>query len=491
MKDFFTILDTDQTLDPDDWEQTKELAVQMVRDMFDYMKEIPTQSVWTPMPDHVKTAFLQPVPFLPQRTAEIYQEFKDLILPYNKGNAHPRFWGWAIGAGSPLGVMAELLATAMNPDICMGGHAPMYVEEQVIEWMKTIMDFPASAGGTLVSGASMANLTALIVARNNTGAGVIRENGMMQTQENKLVMYASAEVHSCVKKAAEAMGIGRNGVRLIKADESYRMKTDELLRQIKEDIEKGLQPFCVVATVGTVNTGAIDPLETIRSICDEYGLWMHIDGAFGALAKLVPQYHNVLHYLNAADSVAFDLHKWMSMPIGCGCVLVKDQEVYRRSFSLQSDYLKHFNSGVAAGPDPTFNYGLEMTKPFRALKVWMALKEHGIHKYANVIEKNIAQAFYLEHLIKETNELEVMAPVALNIVCFRFNPRGVEEPVLDQWNQAILLAVQESGCAVLSHTLLQGKFVLRVALLNHRTQKEDLNWLVGHIIFIAKTLLTC
>ena len=482
MKDLLSLLETNDSLDPVNWEEMKGLAHEMVEDMFAYLKPCVEQSVWKAIPEEIKTTFEQPLPSLPESPLSVYQKFKDTILPYSKGNIHPRFWGWAIGTGSPFGMMAEMLAGGLNPDICMGAHAPMYVEEQVINWLKVFMGFPSDAGGTLVSGTSMANLTGLLAARNNCHEQRIREEGLCGLTQKGLVMYASSEVHSCIKKAAEVMGIGRSALRLIKVDQRYRMISEELTKRIEQDRADGYEPFCVVATVGSVNTGAIDPLDEIREVCNRFKLWMHIDGAFGALARNVPEYKEELKTMQLANSLAFDLHKWFSVPMGCGCVIVKDKTAFRNSFSLQSNYLVQFKEGVAAGPDPTFNYGIEMTKPFRALKVWMTVREHGIEHHTAIIRRNIAQAFYLQQLVQQEATLEMVTPVILNIVCFRYIYGEFELERLNQINQDILLKIQNSGIAVLSHTMLNEQFVLRAAMLNHRTQKADLHFLIKLVI---------
>ncbi|HVV06862.1 MAG TPA: pyridoxal-dependent decarboxylase [Puia sp.] len=485
MDNYPHILEKERSLDPGDWDGMKRLALSMVEDMFEYLRNIRDRPVWQKLPEAIKTGFKKPLPRQPQEVEDIYGEFKEMILPYSKGNVHPRFWGWAIGTGSPFGMLAEMLAAAINPDICMGGHAPMYVEEQVIEWMKEVMGFPAGASGVLVSGASMANLTALIVARD---AFLSRTAEVKDGGAARLVLYASQETHSCIKKAVDVMGLDRGALRMIETDGAFQINIDLLEQTIREDIKNGYHPFCIVANAGTVNTGAIDALESIYGLCQKYRLWMHVDGALGAFSILIPELKEKFAYLPYADSVAFDLHKWMSMPISVGCVLVRDGHLHRNSFSIQSNYLVNSAEAITDGPDPTYNYGIEMTKPFRALKVWMCLKEHGIDRYMSIFRQNVAQALFLGALIRAEASLELMCPVTLNVVCFRYAGTQKEEKTLNRLNSHILSEMQLSGVAVVSHTLLGGRYVLRAALINHRSTKEDFVLLIRTVVAIGNKL---
>jgi glutamate/tyrosine decarboxylase-like PLP-dependent enzyme len=271
-------------------------------------------------------------------------------------------------------------------------------------------------------------------------------------------------------------------------NDKYEMDTVHLQELIEEDKKDGNIPFCVVANVGTVNTGAIDPLDKIFWICCKENLWMHVDGAFGALLKLLPEYEEQLDCLEFADSIAFDLHKWMSIPYEAGVVLVKDADTHRKTFALQPDYISNNERGIAAGPELTSNFGFELSRNFKALKVWMSLKEHGIEKFARLIRQNITQAKYLTDLVEQNEELELAAPTATNIVCFRFNP-GKNDLDLDKLNKEILMRLQESGIAAPSYTKLHGKYCLRVANVNHRTTINDFDVLVNEIIKIGNQVL--
>lgn len=477
----------DQNLDPQDWNALHTLAHQMVDDMLQYLRTVSDRPVWQPTPPAVKAFAQNPLPRLGEDPAQIYADFKRYILPYTKGNIHPRFFAWVQGTGTPLGALADFLASTMNPNVAIGDHAAMYIDAQVIEWCKTIMDFPATASGMLVSGATNANITALTVARNAFHPE-LRERGL-QALPGQLVAYGSVETHSCVQKAMEVLGIGNANFRRIPVDAGYRIDLAALIDHIARDRAAGFLPFCIVANAGTVNTGAIDPLAELRDISTREGLWLHVDGAFGALAKVVPEYAEILAPLATADSLAFDLHKWMYLPYEVGCVLIRDRVAHRQAFALQPSYLQSEQRGLAAGPDPNTNYGLELSRGFKALKVWMSVREHGMDRYAALIAQNIAQCAYLGALIEAAPTLELLAPVTLNIVCYRYNPGGMPLEELNALNQEILIRLQEEGIAAPSGTWLQGRYALRVANVNHRSIKADFECLVAETERIGKAVV--
>jgi aromatic-L-amino-acid/L-tryptophan decarboxylase len=407
----------------------------------------------------------------------VYQDFVENVLPYPMGNIHPRFWGWVMGNGTPFAAMAELLAATMNPNMGGGDHGANYVEVQVLDWLKEMFHYPADASGLLVSGASMANLVGLTVARNTLAGYDIRSQGL-RAGPRQMVLYASQEVHSCVHKAAELLGLGRDALRLVPVNTDYEMDLEALERAINDDRAAGLQPFCVVGTSGTVNTGAIDDLQGIAEICEREHLWFHVDGAIGAVAILAPEVRACVEGLQRSDSMALDLHKWMYMPFEAGCVLVRSEPAHRKAFSLTPEYLAHAERGLAAGKLWFSDYGLQLTRGFRALKVWMSLKEHGVHKFGRMIQQNMAQAQYLAQRVEASPMLEIMAPVQLNIVCFRYNPGGLEDEALNRLNQEVLIRLHESGIAVPSYTTLSGCYCLRAAITNHRSRREDFDIMV-------------
>ena len=474
----------DLTLDPENWDAMRQLGHQMIDDLFDYWENIREEKIWKPIPEEVKEFLDQPIPEKGQDPAEVYQEFKQNIFPYNKGNVHPRFFAWIQGTGTPLGVLADLLASGMNPNVAIGEHSAMYVDRQVINWCKELMNYPADASGILVSGGSMANITALTVARNSFREEKIRAKGI-KSASAQLVLYCSVETHSCIQKAAEIIGLGTDAVRKIGVNDHYEMKADKLEAQIQQDIQQGLLPFCIVGTSGTVNTGAIDPMDELLAISRKYGLWFHVDGAYGALAKLDPKYAERLKAIEEADSLAFDLHKWLYVPYEVGCTLIRDAKMHRDSFALTPNYLIQESRGLSGGLDSINNHGFELSRGFKALKIWMSIKEHGRGKYAQMIAQNNRQAEYLADLVNRDPNLELMAPVSMSITCFRMIKPRFSEDQLRELNREILLRLQEEGIASPSSTILNGKYTLRVANVNQRTRMEDMDLLVRQVLRIG------
>jgi aromatic-L-amino-acid decarboxylase len=479
----------EETLDPPDWDSFRSLAHRMLDDMLNYQQEIRQRPVWQPVPEEVKTFLKKPLPFEPQTHEQVYQDFLHNVLPYPMGNPHPRFWGWVMGNGTPFAAMAELLAAVMNPNMGGGDHGANYVEAQVLEWLKEMFGYPADASGLLVSGASMANLVGLTVARNTLAGYDIRNQGL-RAASKQMVLYASQEVHSCVFKAVELLGLGREALRLIPVNQDYEMDLEALERAIFADRQAGFQPFCVVASSGTVNTGAIDDLQGIADICQREGLWFHVDGAIGAVAILSNEVKACVEGLQRSDSLALDLHKWMYMPFEAGCVLVRNESSHRSAFSLTPDYLAHADRGLAGGKLWFSDYGLQLTRSFRALKVWMSLKEHGVHKFGRMVQQNMAQAQYLAQLVDDAQLLERLAPVQLNIVCFRYNPGGLDEEQLNRLNQELLIRLHESGIAAPSYTTLHGKYCLRAAITNHRSRREDFDIMAQAVTRLGTEILS-
>ncbi|MBK9257625.1 MAG: amino acid decarboxylase [Saprospiraceae bacterium] len=459
----------------------------MLDDMIHYLKDIRHRPVWSEIPESAKYHLKQEIPQHGQSLENVYSEFKEHILPYTKGNIHPRFWAWVQGTGIPTAMLADMLASAMNPNVTIGEHAPMYADIQVVNWCKELMHFPPSASGLLVSGASMANLTALIVARNKKLKNV-RQQGLHQYAAQP-VMYCSTESHSCIQKAAEIIGIGAENIRRIKVKSDYKIDIVALHIQIEADLSAGYEPFCIVANIGTVNTGAIDSLDDLIKIARQFDLWLHADGAFGALAILVPEYFDQLSSLSEVDSVAFDLHKWMYMPYEAGCVLIKDADAHRESFAITPNYLSHHSKGLAAGPESYNNYGIELSRGFKALKIWMCIKEQGIVRFGKMIEQNILQARYLEKVVIENEYLEILAPVSLNIVCYRFVVPGMSNDSLNSINKNICMELQTQGIASPSSTILHNIYAIRVAITNHRSKLEDFKVLVDATIRLGLNLI--
>ena len=433
-----------ESLDPEDWPALRALGHRMLDDMMTYLESVRERYVWQPMPDEIRRHFDTPLPEEGSPAEEVYEEFRQNVLPYPMGNIHPRFWGWVMGNNTPVAVLADMLASGINPNMGGGDHAGTRVEDQVIEWCKEMFEFPKEASGLLLSGGSMANFIGLAVARH-VGAGYdIRTEGVASSPQ-PMTMYGSIEMHSSLQRAVEMLGLGSRNLRKIPVNDAFEIDVPTLRRTIEADIAAGMKPVCLIGCAGTVNTGAIDPLDTLADIAAEFGMWYHIDGAFGALAYLSPEARPLLKGMERADSLSFDLHKWVYLPFEVACTLVRDAEAHYRTFTLTPDYLKHEERGLAAGDRWYSDYGPQLTRGFRALKVWMALKTYGINKMGRVIAQNIGQARYLAGLVERTPELQLLAPAPLNVVCFRYAPPELPEAERNAINQEILLRLQEDG----------------------------------------------
>ncbi len=482
----------EETLDPVDWSAVTALGHRMVDDLFDYLRTVRERRPWTSVPAETRARFTRPLPHAPADPAAIYAEFREHVLPYPSGNIHPRFWGFVMGTGTPLAALAEMLAAGMNPNVSGFDDSATLVEGQVIAWLRASLGFPAAAGGLLVSGGSLANLVGLTVARNSRAGFDVREKGL-HAAPRPLVLYASRETHSSVRKAVETLGLGRESLRLLPVDSDYRVDLAALRAAIVADRAACLQPFCIVGNAGTVNTGATDDLVALADLAQGEKLWLHVDGAFGALAAWSPELRAQVAGLERADSLAFDLHKWGYVPYEAGCVLVRDGTLQRSAFDVTAAYLAPAGGGLAPEGPKLSDLGPQLSRGFRALKVWMALQEHGLDKLARLIRQNVAQAAYLAELVRAQPELELGAPVPLNIVCFRYRgrpgqPGALGDEALNELNSALLVRLHEDGIAVPTYTRLGGRYLLRVAITNHRSRREDFEVLVHEVLRLGREL---
>ena len=476
-----------ETLDPADWDALRALAHRAVDDGFDYLQTVRQRPVWQPVPETVLARLRGPAPRTPLGAEAAYSDFQELVLPYPVGNGHPRFWAWFMGNGTPFAAVADFLAAIFNPNVGGGNHVANHVEAQVVDWCKEIVGFPAAASGLLVSGGSMANFVGLTVARNSLSDLDVRRLGITGSTQ-RLLTYASVEVHSCVQKAIEALGLGAQSLRKVPVNAAYEIDTAALEQMIEADRAAGARPFCVIGNAATINTGAVDDLDAIAGICERQGLWFHVDGAIGALLALAPQHRHLVRGMERADSVTLDLHKWLHMPFEAACALVRDRKAHRDAFALTPEYLERTSRGLASGNLWFSEYGLQLSRGFKALKVWMSVKEHGLDKFGRLIDQNIAQAHALEALLRVEPGFEIMAPVATNTVCFRYNPGGLTDAQLNAFNEELLIRLHESGVAAPSYTTLQGRYCLRAAIVNHRTVSEDLAVMVRELTRIAERM---
>lgn len=484
------------TLDPADWSAFGALAHRMVDDLLAHLATLPAQPAWQPMPPAVRDSFAGPVPRDGAGAAAAYDAFVERVMPYTNRNVHPRFWGWVQGQGTPLAMMAEMLAAGINPHLAGFDQAPKLVELEVIRWLATLFGMPADASGVMVSGGTMANTVGLAVARHAMTARAgwdVKEDGLFADADGaprpRLVFYGSSETHNWARKAAELLGLGNRSFRRVPVDAEHRIDVAALTAQLDADRAAGLMPFCVIGTAGTVNTGATDDLVALADLCAREALWFHVDGAFGALACLSDELRPALAGIERADSLAFDLHKWGSMPFECACVLVRDPAVHRAAFASSASYIAPTPRGLMAGGIPFAERGLELTRNFKALKIWMSLHAHGVDHYARLVEQNVRHARALAEMVRAHPSLELLAPVPLNIVCFRFVAAGIDDDRLNAVNQEILLRLQERGLAIPSGTQLEGRYALRVANVNHRSKMSDFEALVADVVRLGDEIV--
>ncbi len=471
-------------LDPEDWSAFRTAGHRALDDMFDFLERIRERPAWTEMPADVRARFSSDLPQSPSRFEDVYEEFAQTIFPYTSGNVHPRFFGWVQGTGTPGGAMADLFAATMNSNVGGRNHGAVYVERQVIGWFARLFGFPEGASGLMTIGTSAANAIAVLVARTKALGSAARIDGVRKGGAGALVAYTSASAHGCVRKAFENAGLGASALRVLPVESDHRLSPALVVEAIAADRAAGLHPFMLIATAGTVDIGAIDPLEALAALAQDEGLWFHVDGAFGAAAYLAPALRPLLRGIERADSIAFDFHKWLHVPYDAGCVLVRDGEAHRATFASEGPYLTRMERGLAAGTPWFTDYGPDLSRGFRALKVWFTVKEHGAERLGESIANNCRQARYLQYLIEREPSFEMLAPVALNVVCFRYAPYGRDDQ-LNAINDDLVIRLQESGVAVTSSTTLDGIRAIRVCIVNHRTKDEDLDLLVETLRALA------
>ncbi len=465
-----------KSLDPEDWTDLRALGHRMVDDMFDHLAGLRDGPVWRPMPTPDRQALRRSLPRDPSSAEAVYQDFQQLVQPYVTGNLHPRFMGWVHGGGNPVGMLAELLAGAMNANLGGRDHAPIEIERQVIAWAAEMLDFPADASGVLVTGTSIANLIGVLVARSACLGPSVRRDGV---GGSRLVAYTSAAAHGCLPRAMEMAGLGRDALRMIPCDPQGRMRLDLLAERVERDRMEGCLPFLLVGTAGTVDIGAVDNLFGLADIAADQDLWFHVDGAYGAIAALAPKLCPLLAGIERADSVAFDFHKWAQVPYDAGCIIVRDPARQLETFGAEAAYLRREERGLAGGGVWPCDLGPDLSRGFRALKVWMTLSAYGADRIGAIAQQTCDLAAALAHRIDREPALERLAPVALNIVCFRYIDA---EGDLDRFNADIVADLQEAGIAAPSTTIVNGVLAIRAAIVNHRTDYGDIAILVDALL---------
>jgi glutamate/tyrosine decarboxylase-like PLP-dependent enzyme len=464
------------SLDPTDWSTLRNLGHRMLDDMFDHLAGQAEGPVWQKMPAPLRAELRTPLPREPGDPAAAYEQFRRLVQPYATGNLHPGFMGWVHGGGTAVGMLAELLAGGLNANLGGRDHAPIEVERQVIAWAAEMLGFPPTAAGILVTGTSMANLIGVLTARTDRLGAAVRRTGL---QGERLTAYTSAAAHGCIPRAMEIAGLGRDALRLVPCDEAGRIRLDALERMVAQDRAAGATPFLVAGTAGTVDVGAVDDLAGLAAFCQREKLWFHVDAAFGAIAMLAPKLRPLLRGIERADSVGFDFHKWAQVPYDAGCFLTRDPAPLLATFAGDAAYLRRDSRGLAGGGIWPCDLGPDLSRGFRALKVWLTLSIYGADAIGAVVQECCDLAQRLAARIDAEAELERLAPVALNIVCFRYR---AGETGLDALNAAIVADVQEDGVAAPSTTVLDGRLVIRAAIVNHRSGPEDVDRLVQAVL---------
>jgi aromatic-L-amino-acid/L-tryptophan decarboxylase len=467
-------------LDPENWDTVRALGHRMFDDMLDWLITARDRPVWEKMPAEKRAAMRVPLPAGGTGLEEIYADFRDLVLPYGAGNEHPRFMGWVNGGGTAAGILAELLVAVFNPNCGGRDHAAIEVERQVIAWAAEAVGFPKQAGGVLITGSSMANMVALLTARRaKLGAGV-RAQGV---EGAGLRAYCSAAAHGCIPRAMDMAGIGTEALRLIPAGADHRMDIAALEAAVAADLAAGLTPFLVVGTAGTVDAGAFDDLGAIADLAAREKIWFHVDGAFGATAAFSATFRPLLKGIERADSLAFDFHKWAQVPYDAGCVLVRDQALELATFAQSLAYLETSARGIAGNPPWPRDLGPDLSREFRALKVWMTLRAYGAEGIGRVVDQCCDVAQHLAARVRGEPMLELLAPVALNIVCFRVREGAAD---LNALNNALVADIQEAGIAAPSTTTIDGKLAIRAGIFNHRSIRADADALVDGILAMAR-----
>jgi aromatic-L-amino-acid/L-tryptophan decarboxylase len=473
------------SLDPEDWTGLREQAHQMLDDMLGYIENMREFPAWQVIPDRVRARFREDLPARPTPLAQVHAEFMASILPFAARNAHPGFLGWVQGGGTVVGMLAEILAAGLNANAGGRDQIPLEVEKQVTHWMRALFHFPPTASGLFVTGTSMANLLAVLIARDARLGPDVRQGGIASCTQ-KLTAYASIAVHGSIGRALDFAGLGSEALRLIAVDGRQRIDLAALEQAICADRARGFTPFLVVGTAGTVDTGAIDDLEGIAELGARHQLWFHVDGAYGALAMLAPEVAPRLKGIERADSLAFDFHKWAQVPYDAGFILVRDGERQQQAFASSCSYLMREQRGMSAGSPWPCDLGPDLSRGFRALKTWATLKVYGMNAIGAVIQRSCELARYLERCILGSTELELIAPVELNIVCFRY--RFAEDKLADQLNREIVIQLQESGAIAPSTTTIGGRLSIRAAMVNHRTSQADMDTLVAATLAAGRAL---
>ena len=468
--------------------QFRRLGYEVVDRIADLLESLPTRPVTrgeSPLDIRKALEADRSMPDSGTDPGELLNRAADLLFDHSLFNGHPRFWGYITSSAAPIGALGEMLAAAVNPNVGAWPLSPMAseIEAQTIRWIAAMLGYPEDCGGLFVSGGNMANIVGFLAARRAGVSHDVRAKGLDGV---RLRVYCSKETHTWVQKAADISGLGTDAIRWIAVNDRMQIDVAALRQQIEEDLASGDRPFLVVGSAGTVSTGAVDPLSELAAVCREFNLWFHVDGAYGAMAAILPERAREFAGLSDADSIAVDPHKWLYAPLEAGCALVRSREKLRDAFSYHPPYY-HFETEAIN----YYDLGPQNSRGFRALKVWLALQQAGRDGYVQTISEDIRLAVELFRQIAQTQELEALTQ-NLSITTFRFVPRDLAaggkdvENYLDQLNNELLTRLQSSGEAYISNAVVRGKFALRACIVNFRTTQTDVEALPPLVVRIGE-----
>lgn len=471
-------------------QEFREVGHDIIDHLADFIENISLQPISPGKdPDTIRNILgVRNIPSEGKSAESILKDTTKLLIENSTFNGHPRFWGYITSSAAPIGVLGDLLASMMNPNVGGWQLSPMAseIEIQTIKWIAEMVRYPTDGGGILVSGGNMANFLGFLAARENKAKYPVRKEGMVATNNNQMTVYVSKETHTWIQKAADFFGHGTNTIRWIETDDKLRMIPEKLIEQLEEDLKSGFHPFMVVGTAGSVSTGAIDPIYEIADICSKYDLWFHVDGAYGGFAAVLPDAPTDLKAFKFADSIALDPHKWLYSPIEAGCILVKDKTHLTEAFSYIPTYY-HFEGSESSPPTNFYEYGMQNTRGFRALKVWLGLQQAGKNGYIKMIREDIELAAYMAEVIKPHKELEQFTN-SLSITTFRYVPakyadnKDQHQEDLNDINTILLENLQKEGKVYLSNAVVDGNFLLRACVVNFRTTITDVEALPGIVL---------
>ncbi|MCX7093952.1 MAG: pyridoxal-dependent decarboxylase [Methylobacter sp.] len=481
-------LTVEKSEQPEQLEEQVGSIYMLVDTIYNYRNKLDSFPVWTEPTEEMKQKINEPVSETKTNLDIIYDDYKKYVERFNQGNNHRQYYAWIQGGGSLLGAVADFLASLLNPNVGIGNHSARYIDAQVVEWSKTMFNFPKTSSGLLVSGSSMANVTAIITA--------IDYYKKIHGCKKKLRIYASKETHKCIHKALHAINGDINCLQEIKTNTRFEIDCNLLEKKINSDIEAGYTPFLLIGNFGTVNTGAIDPLDKLINIKNKYKLWLHIDGAYGAPALLTNRFKNDFELFSNVDSLAFDFHKLFNINYAAGCVLIQKHTILSDTFTVENQhYLMRDLGGIAGGLPTTDSLGFELSRDFNALKIWMIFKYKGLSSIIEMIDSRIDLARYLEQQIEKnySSALKLISPVApvmLSIVCFKFFKTGYSPLQLNDLNKNIVLEIQKNGRAVPSQTVInKNDRMIRISIVHYRTTKNDIDDLLNEIIETGNKLI--